>query len=134
MQQRTAKILLAEDDPISRKTFLLILSKLGLKVDAVADGSEVTKAINKKNYDLILMDCQMPAMDGYALTQEIRKREKRDCGIKHIPIVAVTAHALQEDRGKCLDAGMDDYISKPIEIEKLVAVLEKFLQIERVEK
>lgn len=120
------RILLAEDNAINQQVSLRILKKLGYHADAVGNGLEVLESINKVPYDLILMDCQMPDMDGYTATEEIRKIE-RSKG-KHIPIIAVTAHALKGDRERCIVAGMDDYISKPIDVKVLERVLERWLQ------
>ncbi|MFZ2315061.1 MAG: response regulator [Gammaproteobacteria bacterium] len=119
------RLLLAEDNIINQKVALKILEKLGFTADVVANGVEVLQAINEKPYDLILMDCQMPEMDGYRASSKIRKLEKKTK--KHIIIVAMTANALKEDREKCLQAGMDDYMSKPIDISMLDAVLDKHL-------
>ena len=114
-------ILLAEDNPVNQKMALLMLKKLGYDADKAANGREVLAALEAKSYDLILMDVQMPEMDGLEATQEIRRRWPDD-GPK---IVALTAHAIAGDREKCLQAGMDDYICKPIVIDDLREALEK---------
>ena len=101
------------------------LQKIGYKADAVANGAEALEAATTLAYDLILMDCQMPEMDGFSATREIRRREN-DCGM-HTPIIALTANALEGDRDRCLAAGMDDYLSKPVKIEALTALLEKWV-------
>jgi PAS domain S-box-containing protein len=126
-KKKKARILLAEDNPINQQVALLILAKLGYRADTVANGLEVLSAIEKVPYDLILMDCQMPEMDGYTTTEHIRKLEKINGLGNRIAIIAMTAHALKGDREKCLESGMSDYISKPIDIKFLAEILEKWL-------
>src|SRR6202035_4195338 len=89
-------------------------------------GSEVLKALAGKNYDVILMDCQMPEIDGYETTQTIREREKRGVGISPVYIVAMTASAMHGEKEKCLALGMDDYLSKPVQAPELEAALERW--------
>ena len=118
------RILLAEDNPVNQKVAVRLLEKLDYRVEVVADGRAAVAAWQGGNFDLILMDCQMPDMDGYAATREIRSLEE---GKRHIPIVALTAHAMKGDEEKCRAAGMDDYLTKPIDRIKLDACLNRLL-------
>jgi PAS domain S-box-containing protein len=124
---KNARILLAEDHPVNQQVILRILAKIGLKAEVANNGLEVLAAIKKNTYDLILMDCQMPEMDGYSTTEEIRKLEEQHHVHYPVPIVAITAHALKNDREKCIMSGMNDYVAKPIKIQALKSVLELWL-------
>ncbi|MGA7720273.1 MAG: ATP-binding protein [Ignavibacteriaceae bacterium] len=121
------KILLAEDNLINQKVALRILSDCGYNVTPVNNGIEVLKILDEKSFDIILMDVQMPEMDGFTATSKIRKS---DTASTNIPIIALTAHALIGDKDKCIEAGMNDYVSKPIVPEKFVKVIDKWLNIE----
>ena len=120
-------ILLAEDNLINQKVALGMLKKIGLRVDVVSNGQEAITALTQKPYSLVLMDCQMPVMDGYEATAHIRKASSPVLN-PNIPIIALTAHAMQGDREKCLEAGMNDYITKPIAAQDLLTILETWLQ------
>jgi CheY-like chemotaxis protein len=138
-----ARILLAEDNITNQLVALGILDKIGLRADTVANGAEAINALETLPYDLVLMDVQMPDMDGIEATKIIRNNEKimtnDESGVlkekkseklaanSSIPIIAMTAHAMQGDRERCLDAGMNDYITKPISPQALVEILEKWL-------
>ena len=117
-------ILLAEDNLVNQKVACRILEKLGYRVDVAADGQAAVDAWATGRYQLILMDCQMPVMDGYEATRQIRDRE---AGRTRIPIIALTAHAMKGADVECTAAGMDDYISKPIDRDQLNARIERWL-------
>ncbi len=122
----TFNILIVEDNPVNQKVTMSMLKKLGLFSDIVSSGTEALEAMRNKVYNLVLMDCQMPEMDGYETTRIIRNDPGR-CGTPGVPIVAMTAHAMVGDREKCISAGMDDYISKPINMSELEKILVKYL-------
>ncbi len=124
------RVLVAEDNVVNQKIVLKILGKLGHSADAVANGLEAVQANQRMAYDVILMDCQMPDMDGYQATAEIRKLEGKE---GHIPIIALTANAMAGDREKCLDAGMDDFLTKPIQPKLLTETLNKWAAAMRSE-
>lgn len=116
----SCRLLLAENNEVNRIVALSQLEALGYPVDAVQNGFEVLEALEREHYDLILMDCQMPDLDGYEATRRIGQT---DAGWRNLPVIAVTAHTMKGDREKCLAAGMNDYISKPFHREELVATL-----------
>ena len=120
------RILLAEDNPVNQKIALKMLEKLGLRADAVGNGIEAVHAVKSIPYDLVLMDCQMPDMDGFEVTKEIRSQAKPE--IRDLPVIAMTANAMVGDRARCLEAGMDDYVSKPVSASNLQEVLTKWLR------
>jgi CheY-like chemotaxis protein len=116
----------AEDNPTNRKVAQYQLTELGYEVEVVANGLQALRALESGGYDLVLMDCQMPEMDGYAATAEIRRREEQR-GATPVPVVAMTANALKGERERCIAAGMNDYVSKPVMLETLRGVLELWL-------
>jgi CheY-like chemotaxis protein len=120
--QGTVRILMAEDNGINQRVGKLILQRAGFNIDLVADGNEALEAHRSNPYDVILMDCQMPVMDGFEACRHIRELEQ-----PQPVIIAVTANALVGERDKCLDAGMDDYLSKPFQAEQLVAIVKKWV-------
>ena len=123
---RTGRILLVEDNLINQKVALNYLLKLGYQADAADNGLVACQALETTPYDLVLMDCMMPAMDGYAATARIRDPASRT--LNHaIPVIAMTANALANDQQRCLDAGMDDYLAKPVRKDELAGMLEKWL-------
>ncbi len=121
--QIRARVLLAEDNQVNQQVAKRMLEKLGCRVDVVGNGLEALKMIRKFPYDIVFMDCQMPEMDGYEATRNLRTEEKET----HLPVVAITANVLEGDREKCLAAGMDDYVGKPVRKEALQAALEKWV-------
>jgi len=120
------RVLLAEDNLVNQKVALIMLQKFGIEADVVATGVEALDALVGVAYDLILMDCQMPEMDGFEATRRIRERER---GSRRMPVVAMTANAMVGDREKCLEAGMDDYIAKPVRAEALHRALSLWLPV-----
>jgi len=123
------RILIAEDNVVNEKVVRHSLQRLGFHVDAVKNGREAVTAWQTGRYDLILMDCQMPELDGYEATREIRTRER---GLQHIPIVALTAHAMKDDDLKCKAAGMDDHLTKPLDRERLRLCLDRHLGVDQL--
>ncbi len=124
-KRRKKRILLAEDNIINQKDAMKILEKFGFRVDAVTNGEEAISSLASLPYDLVLMDCQMPVMDGYKASKKIREADSNVAN-HEIPIIAMTTNALKDDREKCFSAGMDDYISKPVNPNKLKELIEKW--------
>jgi two-component system sensor histidine kinase/response regulator len=122
------RLLIAEDNPVNQKVAVRMLDKLGYKADVVANGLEAIDALLRFPYDAVLMDCHMPELDGFEASQRIRELERRRDLLVHTPIIAITANAMQGDRDRCLLAGMDDYVSKPIGIDQLRATLGKWIK------
>ena len=121
---RELNVLVAEDNLINQKVAISMLRKLGCTVDIAGNGHEALERYRGHRYDLIFMDCQMPGIDGFEVTEEIRRIETP--GTTRVPIVAMTAHAMPSDRDRCLEAGMDDYLSKPISVEQLRSMLARW--------
>jgi len=127
----SCRVLLAEDNAVNQELVKTILGKFGCIVDPVLDGEAAVEAFTQKAYDLVLMDCQMPRLDGYQASRIIREKEKAAENTRLVPIIALTAHALDGERNKCLEAGMNDYLSKPFDQKQLHAVLKRWLQAEK---
>ncbi len=121
-----ARVLVVEDNPINLEYCVSALKILGCEVETAQTGRQALELLQRKSFDIVLMDCQMPEMDGYEATKRLREMEERQG--KHTVVIALTAHALKGDREKCLAAGMDDYLSKPFTIDQLRAVLERWLK------
>jgi CheY-like chemotaxis protein len=119
------RVLVAEDNPVNRVVARSMIEKLGFRVDVVEDGRQAVDAVGKDSYDIVFMDCQMPVMDGYEATQAIRSLEGDE---RHTSIVAMTAHAVQGDRDVCLEAGMDDYIPKPVKLIVLEEIFARWVR------
>jgi CheY-like chemotaxis protein len=117
-------VLVVEDNAINQAVAVGMLARLGYHADVAADGRQAVEAVARHHYTAVLMDCQMPEMDGYEATREIRRRESGD---RHVPIIAMTASATESDRDRCLAAGMDDYVPKPVRPEKMEAALQRWV-------
>ncbi len=125
--QFDAKILLVEDNPINQMVAQKMLEKVGVKPILANNGVEALKLLNEQSFDLVLMDCQMPEMDGFDATREIRRLDIMALNQQPLPVVAMTANVMSGDRERCLDVGMDDYIGKPVQRDQLASVLNKWL-------
>ena len=119
-----ARVLVAEDNAVNVKVATRMLAKYGCRVDVAANGREAVELFGQLPYDVVFMDCQMPEMDGFEATAEIRRMEDP---LHRTPIVALTANAMSGDRERCLESGMDDFLSKPIKEEALVAALHRWV-------
>ena len=123
------RVLLVEDNPVNREVALNMLQALHCEVKIAVNGQEAVRKIRHRKFDVVLMDCEMPVMDGYAATTAIREWEVQAGGGSHVPILALTAHALAEDRRRCLEVGMDDYLTKPFGMEKLRERLAQWIMV-----
>jgi two-component system, sensor histidine kinase and response regulator len=123
------RVLIAEDNPVNQQVLLRQAQRLGLVADAVNNGQEVLDALGERAYDAVLMDCQMPVMDGYTATRAIRSLEQE--GTTRLPIVAVTANAMREDFDRCRDSGMDDFVAKPVTLAALANAIERAVNASR---
>ncbi|WP_054688744.1 response regulator [Desulfosarcina cetonica] len=125
-QQLNLTVLVAEDNPTNQEVAAGMLKALGCRVELADNGHAAVAAVRHQDYDMILMDCQMPVMDGYLATAEIRRAERQKTPHRHTPIIALTANALEGDREKCLVAGMDDYMSKPFRSKDLLEMIQRW--------
>jgi len=121
------RVLVVEDNKVNQKVILALLGRFKLQSDLAENGQEAVEQLTRQNYDLVLMDCQMPVMDGYEATRRLRARELAQGTVARMPIIALTAHAAAGERDKCLSAGMDDYLSKPVARDKLAILLSRWL-------
>ena len=124
---RRPRILLAEDNVVNQKVAARVLEKEGFAVDVASDGRQAVDAWRRGTYDMILMDCQMPQLDGYEATREIRREERETGAVRRIPIIALTAHAMKGAADDCRRAGMDDYLTKPLDREQLRRCLKQHM-------
>ena len=126
-QQRSLRVLLAEDNPVNQKLASALMQKRGHRVVVVANGREALEALQKQTFDLVVMDVSMPEMDGFEAAAVIRAKETGSQS--HLPIIAMTAHAMKGDRERCLAAGMDCYVSKPVQAKELLQAIESLLPV-----
>jgi len=129
--RKGSRVLVVEDNAANLKVTVRMVERLGYRADVANNGVEAVTILQRVQYDAVLMDCQMPEMDGYEATRRIRSDE--DAG-RHVPIIAMTAAALAGDRERCLAAGMDDYLSKPVKLHVVAALLERWISIPTKER
>jgi Amt family ammonium transporter len=125
--QLRGHILIAEDNTINQMYMTELMNQINCTCDTVANGLEATEAVQQRSYDLVLMDCQMPEMDGFDATLRIRELESNGTMEGHLPIIALTANAVKGDRERCLAAGMDEYLAKPVQKEQIATMFAQFL-------
>lgn len=121
------QVLLAEDTETNRMLVRILLTRMGYDVDEAENGQQAVEALARKRYDLVLMDCMMPVMDGYEATRILRAREA-EAGQERVPVIALTASAIAGDRERCRQAGMDDYLSKPFQVDDFTAIVQRYLK------
>ena len=123
------RVLVAEDNPVNQMVIDGLLRHIGIEAQMVNNGEEAVQAVltTRPPFDLLLLDCEMPRLDGFGAARHIREHEART-GTGHLPIIAMTAHALAESRDRCLAAGMDDHLGKPLTLEQLIATLQRWAQ------
>jgi CheY-like chemotaxis protein len=126
-EKRTGRVLVAEDNAINQLVAKEMIRRLGYDCDVVGNGAEALEALRLRRYAVVLMDCYMPEMDGFAATRELRERERQTPSGPHTPVIAMTALAMAEDRDRCTESGMDDYVSKPVNLMALGATLERWI-------
>jgi CheY-like chemotaxis protein len=126
---RARRVLLAEDNPVNVEVAKAMLESLGIEATCARNGQEALQAVRAGSFDAVLMDCQMPVMDGFAATAAIRRHEREAGRARTLPVIAITANALQGDREACLAAGMDDYLSKPFTQQQLAAVIGRWVAV-----
>lgn len=120
------RVLLVEDNPVNQLVASSMLDVLGVTCETANDGREALEKLERGHYALVLMDVEMPQMDGHAATREIRRRE-RQSGSPRVPVIAMTANAMAEDRMRCITSGMDDYLAKPYELNALATIIHRWL-------
>jgi CheY-like chemotaxis protein len=125
LPQFSADVLVVEDNKVNQKVAVALLNRLGVRVDVASNGREAVERVQARPYDLVLMDCQMPIMNGYDATVEIRRREG---AAPHIPIIAMTADVIDDSKERALQAGMNDFVAKPVGMQELSRALRTWLK------
>ena len=125
LPQFSADVLVVEDNKVNQKVAVALLKRLGVRVDVASDGQEAVERVQSRSYDLVLMDCQMPVMNGYDATVEIRRREGT---APRVPIIAMTADVIDDSKERALQAGMNDFVAKPVDMQDLSRALRTWLK------